>query len=61
MLFIECSAKNDTSKVYSILTILDIYRLSKLSIKKTIKKINRPKKLDIRDKNRYISFRETSR
>ena len=46
---------------YSILTILDIYRLSKLSIKKTIKKINRPKKLDIRDKNRYISFRETSR
>lgn len=61
MLFIECSAKNDTSKVYSILTILDIYRFSKLSIKKTIKKINRPKKLDIRDKNRYISFRETSR
>jgi hypothetical protein len=61
MLFIECSAKNDTSKVYSILTILDIYRLSKLSIKKIRKKINRPKKLDIRDKNRYISFRETSR
>lgn len=52
----ECSAKNDTSKVIYIWN-LDIHRLGKLDLEKSLKTGARSKKLNFRNKSWHIPIR----